>query len=127
MAALSGHGPAVAAQFALTEGLPAAAVAVIAVTWPDRPPLGSTATARFALVAGLAAAVISALRAGPDRDLGARPGAPCSSARPLDAVKMLALALLAAAAAMTALPAGCAGRGSRWPSRDTALAWCTSC
>ena len=31
VAALSGHGPAVAAQFALTEGLPAAGIAVIAV------------------------------------------------------------------------------------------------
>src|SRR4029077_14149066 len=31
VAALSGHGPAVAAQFALTEGLPAAGIAIVAV------------------------------------------------------------------------------------------------
>jgi hypothetical protein len=40
VAALSGHGPAVAAQFALTEGLPAAGIAVIAVA------LARTARAR---------------------------------------------------------------------------------
>src|SRR5258705_10616594 len=63
VAALSGHGPAVAAQFALTEGLPAAGIAVIAVALARTARRsGSTAAARFALVAGLAAAVISARR-----------------------------------------------------------------
>ena len=41
VAALSGHGPVVAAQYALTEGLPAAGIAVIAVALPGRP--GGTA------------------------------------------------------------------------------------
>src|SRR5690348_18360935 len=65
VAALSGHGPAVAAQFTLTEGLPAAGIAVIAVALARTARRsGSTAAARFALVAGLAAAVISAMQFG---------------------------------------------------------------
>src|SRR5690348_12971896 len=64
-AALSGHGPAVAAQFTLTEGLPAAGIAVVAVALARTARRsGSTAAARFALVAGLAAAVISAMQFG---------------------------------------------------------------
>src|SRR6476659_5163986 len=65
VAALSGHGPAVAAQYTLTEGLPAAGIAVVAVALARTARRsGSTAAARFALVAGLAAAVISAMQFG---------------------------------------------------------------
>src|SRR6185437_7182553 len=50
----------VAAQFALTEGLPAAGIAVIAVALARTARRsGFAGAARFALVAGLAAAVIS--------------------------------------------------------------------
>ena len=65
VAALAGHGPAVAAQFALTEGLPAAGIAIIAVALARLARRsGATAAARFALVAGLTAAVISAVQFG---------------------------------------------------------------
>ena len=62
VAALSGHGPAVAAQYALTEGLPAAGIAVIAVVLARTARRhGEALAARFALVAGLAAATMSML------------------------------------------------------------------
>src|SRR6478672_3631056 len=89
VAALSGHGPAVAAQFALTEGLPAAGIAVIAVT--------------LALTAPSAPGPAHLLFSSVDR---------------LDGVKMLALAVLGAAAAtMVVLP-----RWLRWTGIALAVA-----
>jgi hypothetical protein len=124
VASLSGHGPAVAAQFALTEGLPAAGIAVIAVALARTARRsGSTAAARFALVAGLAAAVISVLQFGLGVALTATsaPGPAhllFTSVDRLDGVKMLALAVLGAAAAtMTALP-----RWLRWTGIALAVA-----
>jgi hypothetical protein len=59
-AALAGHGTAVAAQFALTEGLPAAGLAIISVAVARAARRsGAAAAARFACIAGVAAAVIS--------------------------------------------------------------------
>ena len=124
MAALSGHGPAVAAQFTLTEGLPAAGIAVVAVALARTARRsGSTAAARFALVAGLAAAVISAMQFGLGLALTATsaPGPAhllFTSVDRLDGVKMLALAVLGAAAAtMIALP-----RWLRWTGIALAVA-----
>jgi hypothetical protein len=60
IAALAGHGTAVAAQFTLTEGLPAAGLAIISVALARAARRSGAATAaRFALIAGVAAAVIS--------------------------------------------------------------------
>jgi hypothetical protein len=124
VAALSGHGPAVAAQFALTEGLPAAGIAVIAVALARTARRsGSTSAARFALVAGLAAAVISAIQFGLGLALTATsaPGPAhllFTSVDRLDGAKMLALAVLGAAAAtMTVLP-----RWLRWAGIALAVA-----
>jgi len=111
VAALSGHGPAVAAQYALTEGLPAAGIAVIAVVLARTARRhGEALAARFALVAGLAAAIISAVQFGLGLALAAT-SAPdparllFTSIDRLDGAKMLALAVLgAAAAAMAVLP-----------------------
>ena len=59
-AALAGHGTAVAAQFALTEGLPAAGLAIISVALARAARRsGAAAAARFACIAGVVAAVIS--------------------------------------------------------------------
>jgi hypothetical protein len=116
VAALSGHGPALAAQYALTEGLPAAGIAVIAVALARLARRsGATAAARFALVAGLTAAVISAVQFGLGLALAAisAPGPAhllYTSVNRLDGAKMLALAVLGVAAAtMIALP-----RWLRW-------------
>ena len=123
VAALSGHGPAVVAQF-MTEGLPAAGIAVIAVALARTARRsGSTGAARFALVAGLAAAVISAMQFGLGLALTATsaPGPAhllFTSVDRLDGVKMLALAVLGAAAAtMIALP-----RWLRWTGIALAVA-----
>jgi len=123
VAALSGHGPAVVAQF-MTEGLPAAGIAVVAVALARAARhSGSTAAARFALVAGLAAAVISAMQFGLGLALTATsaPGPAhllFTSVDRLDGVKMLALAVLGAAAAtMIALP-----RWLRWTGIALAVA-----
>jgi hypothetical protein len=115
VAALAGHGPAVATQFALTEGLPAAGIAVISValarTARQREAVGAVSLpGRFALVSGLVAAIISALQFGLGIALTATsaPGPAhllYASVDRLDGAKMLALAVLgAAAAAMTGLP-----------------------
>ena len=111
VAALAGHGPAVATQFALTEGLPAAGIAVISVALARTARRrGAVGPARFALVAGLVAAIISALQFGLGLALTvtSAPGPAhllYASVDRLDGAKMLALAVLgAAAAAMTALP-----------------------
>lgn len=111
VAALAGHGPAVAAQYALTEGLPAAGIAIISVALARTARRhGATIAGRFALVFGLAAAIISAVQFGLGLALTATsaPGPAhllYASADRLDGVKMLALAVLGAAgAAVTALP-----------------------
>src|ERR1700749_4899462 len=113
VAALSGHGPAVAAQYTLTEGLPAAGIAVIAVALARTAGRhGEALAARFALVAGLTAAVISAVQCGLGLALAATsaPGPAhllCTSIDRLDGAKMLALAVVgAAAAAIAVLPPG---------------------
>jgi hypothetical protein len=124
VAALSGHGPAVAAQYALTEGLPAAGIAVITVALARTARRhGETLAARFALVAGLTAAIISAAQFGLGLALAAIP-APgpahllSTSIDRLDGAKMLALAVLGAAAAvMTVLP-----RWLRWTGIALAVA-----
>ena len=65
VSALAGHGPAVAVQFALTEGLPAAGIAVVSAALADLARRHGAATAgRIALVCGLQAAVISLLQFG---------------------------------------------------------------
>lgn len=111
VAALAGHGPIVAAQFALTEGLPAIGIAVISIALARfARHRGSLAASRFALAAGLVAAAISAVQAGLGMALAvtSAPGPAyllCASVDRLDGVKMLALAVLGgAAAAMTVLP-----------------------
>jgi hypothetical protein len=111
VAALAGHGPAVATQFALTEGLPAAGIAVISVALARTARRrGAAGPARFVLVSGLVAAIISALQFGLGLALTvtSAPGPAhllYASVDRLDGAKMLTLAVLgAAAAAMTALP-----------------------
>jgi hypothetical protein len=111
VAALAGHGPAVATQFALTEGLPAAGIAVISVALARTARRsGATMAGRFALVSGLAAAIISAVQFGLGVALTvtSAPGPAhlvYASVDRLDGAKMLALAVLGAAAAtMTVLP-----------------------
>ncbi len=124
VAALSGHGPAVAVQYALTEGLPAAGIALIAVALSRTARrCGATVSARFALVAGLVAAVISAMQFALGLALTATsaPGPAhllFASIDRLDGAKMLALAVLGAAAAtMTVLP-----RWLRWTGIALAVA-----
>ena len=111
VATLAGHGPAVATQFTLTEGLPAAGIAVISVALARTARQhGAVRAARFTLICGLVAATISALQFGLGIALTATsaPGPAhllYASLDRLDGAKMLALAILgAAAAAMTALP-----------------------
>jgi hypothetical protein len=122
--ALAGHGPAVAAQFVLTEGRPAVGIAVIAVALARFGRRRSAlAPARFALASGLVAAAISAVQAvlGLVLATTTAPGAAYllyASVDRLDGVKMLALAGLgAAAAATTALP-----RWLRWTAAAMAVA-----
>ena len=111
VAALAGHGPIVTTQFALTEGLPAVGIAVISVALARAARrYGATRASRFALVSGLAAAIISAIQFGLGVALTATsaPGPAhllYTSVDRLDGVKMLALAVLGAAAAtMAVLP-----------------------
>jgi hypothetical protein len=111
VAALAGHSPIVTTQFALTEGLPAVGIAVISVTLARAASRsGATRAGRFALVSGLAAAIISAIQFGLGVALTvtSAPGPAhllYTSVDRLDGVKMLALAVLGAAAAtMTVLP-----------------------
>jgi hypothetical protein len=111
VAALAGHGPAVAMQFALTEGLPAAGIAIISAALAGTARRnGAVNVARFVLAAGLVAAVISAVQFALGLALTATtaPGPAhllYASVDRLDGAKMLALAVLAAAAAtVTALP-----------------------
>jgi hypothetical protein len=111
VAAYAGHGLAVATQFALTEGLPAAGIAVIAVALAGTARrTGAAGAARLVLAAGLVAAVISTVQfvLGVALTATTAPGPVhllYASVDRLDGAKMLALAVLAAAAAtVTALP-----------------------
>jgi hypothetical protein len=102
VSAFAGHGPALAAQYALTEGLPAAGIAVVAVA------LARVIGSRLVMVAGVTAAVISVLQF----CLGLWLSATSSPATAhvlfqlvnrMDGGKMLVLAVLGAAAAASAL------------------------
>lgn len=105
VAALAGHGTAVATQFALTEGLPAIGLAVVSVALAGAARRsGAAAAARFALGAGVAAALISLVQfvlglvlAGTSAPGTA--GMLYEAVNGLDGVKMFALAILGLAAA----------------------------
>ena len=111
IAALAGHGTAVATQFALTEGLPAAGLAIVSVALA-RAELrsGAAVAARFACIAGVAAAVISLAQFVLGTVLAgtSAPGTAHTlyeAVNRLDGAKMLALAVLGlAGAASRVLP-----------------------
>ena len=110
-AAFAGHQTAVAVQFALTEGLPAAGLAIIAVALARAVRRsGAAAAARAALLAGAAAALISLLQFVLGEVLAgtASPGTAhllYDAVNRLDGVKMSALAVLGlAGAASRVLP-----------------------
>ena len=110
-AAFAGHQIAVAAQFALTEGLPAAGLAIVAIALARAARRsGAAAAGRAALIAGAAAALISLLQfaLGAVLDRTASPGTAhllYDAVNRLDGVKMLALAVLGlAGAASRVLP-----------------------
>jgi hypothetical protein len=104
-AALAGHGAAVAAQFALTEGLPAAGLAIVSIALARRARRSAaTVTAWAALIAGAVAALISILQFALGAVLAgtASPGTAhllYDVVNRLDGVKMLILAILGLAAA----------------------------
>jgi hypothetical protein len=104
-AALAGHGTAVAAQYALTEGLPAAGLAIVSIALARAARRsGAAAAAQVALIAGVAAALISLLQFALGAVLAgtASPGTAhllYDAVNRLDGVKMLALAVLGLAAA----------------------------
>ena len=109
--ALAGHQTTLAVQFALTEGLPAAGLAIIAVALARAARRsGAVAAARAALLAGAAAALISLLQFALGAALAgtASPGTAhllYDAVNRLDGAKMLALAVLAlAGAASQTLP-----------------------
>jgi hypothetical protein len=97
-AALAGHGPAVALQFALTEGLPAIGIAVVSVA------LARTARSRLTLITGLTAAAISVVMFALGLVLvaGTHPAVYHAIDR-IDGVKMLLLAVLGIAGASAAV------------------------
>ena len=110
-AALAGHGTAVTTQYALTEGLPAAGLAIVSIALARAARRsGAAAAARAALIAGVAAALISLTQFALGAVLAgtASPGTAhllYDAVNRLDGVKMLALAVLGlAAAASGALP-----------------------
>ena len=110
-AAFAGHQTAVAAQFTLTEGLPAAGLAIIAIALARAARnSGAAAAARAALLAGAAAALISLLQFALGAVLAgtASPGTAhllYDAVNRLDGAKMLALAGLGlAGAASRVLP-----------------------
>ena len=112
VAALAGHGTALAAQFALTEGLPAAGLAIVSVALARAARgSGAAAAARFACIAGVAAAVISVAQFVLGMVLAgtSAPGtahALYEAVNRLDGAKMFALAALGlAGAASGVLPA----------------------
>jgi hypothetical protein len=103
VSAVAGHAPALATQYALTEGLPAAGIAVVAIG------LARVAGSRLAMIAGVTAAVISVLQFCLGVWLAAT-SSPVTAhvlfqlVNRMDGGKMLVLALLGAAAAALALP-----------------------
>ena len=103
--ALAGHETAVVAQFALTEGLPAAGLAIVSVALARAARRsGAVAAARAALIAGVAAALISLLQfvLGVALVKTASPGTAhllYGAVNRLDGVKMFALAVLGLAGA----------------------------
>ena len=105
IAALAGHQAAVALQFGLTEGLPAAGLAVISIALARAARRsGAIAHARVVLIAGLAAALISLVQfvLGVVLATAANPGPAhllYEAVNRLDGVKMLTLAILALAGA----------------------------
>ena len=105
IAALAGHGTAVAAQYALTEGLPAAGLAIISIALARAARRsGAAVAARVAYIAGVAAALISLTQFAFGAVLAgtASPGTAhllYDAVNRLDGVKMLALAVLGVAAA----------------------------
>jgi hypothetical protein len=105
IAALAGHGTAVAAQFALTEGLPAAGLAIISVALARAARRsGAAVAARFACIAGIAAAVISLAQfmLGMALAVTSAPGTAhmlYEAVNRLDGAKMFALAALGLAGA----------------------------
>jgi hypothetical protein len=104
-AALAGHGPAVATQFALTEGLPAIGLAIVSIALARAARRSGAATAaRVALVAGGTAAVVSLVQFTLGAVLAATttPGTAhllYDGVNRLDGFKMLALAALGLAGA----------------------------
>lgn len=111
--ALAGHGPALAVQFALTEGLPAVGIAVVSVGLARAAATTRAAASRVAVVAGLTAALISLAQfcLGMVLAMTTAASAPGTvhllyeTVNRLDGGKMLALAALGgAAAAGAALP-----------------------
>ena len=108
-AALAGHQAAVIAQFALTEGLPAAGLAIVSIALARAAHRsGASAAARAALIAGVVAALLSLLQFA----LGAVLAGTASpvtahllyhAVNRLDGVKMLALAILGLAAAASGM------------------------
>jgi hypothetical protein len=110
-AALAGHGAAVAAQFTLTEGLPAAGLAVVSLALARAARRsGAAGAARVALVAGLAAALVSLVQFLLGIVLAGTTGAGTAHAlygavNQLDGIKMFLLAILGlAGAASPVLP-----------------------
>ena len=103
--ALAGHGAAVAAQFTLTEGLPAAGLAIISIALARvARRSGAAVAARAALIAGTTATLISLVQfvlglalAGTSDPGSAH--ALYDAVNRLDGVKMLALAILGLSAA----------------------------
>jgi hypothetical protein len=108
-AALAGHGTAVATQFALTEGLPAAGLAIVSIALARAArDSGAGTTARFAATAGMAAALISFTQfvLGTVLVGTTAPGTAhllYDAVNRLDGVKMLALAILGVAGAAAGL------------------------
>jgi hypothetical protein len=108
-AALAGHGTAVATQFALTEGLPAAGLAIISIILARAARYsGAVTAARFAAAAGVAAALISLTQfvLGVVLAGTTAPGTAhllYEAVNRLDGVKMLTLAILGAAGAASGL------------------------
>ena len=121
VSAIAGHAPALAVQFALTEGLPAAGIAVVAIA------LAKITGSRLAMAAGVTAAAISVLQFCLGTWLAATSSPATAHAlyqmvNRMDGVKMLALAVLgAAAAAALVLP-----RWLRYTGAALAVAIATS-
>jgi hypothetical protein len=105
IAALAGHGTAVATQFALTEGLPAAGLAIVSIALARAARRSAATVAAWAaLIAGATAAFISMLQfaLGAVLTRTASPGTAhllYDMVNRLDGIKMLTLAILGLAAA----------------------------